>query len=128
MLLAVSHDNAQFIRLPLDGVFLSVHGAEVEHSGSRCVAFERLGHPLQNLERTVPVAMEVRRSAGTVGQFGHLGGGRTKRWGLCVIGDRGYSPTTQTEDSVSIKGAAISVVCLAALASGCGGGYSYLED
>ncbi len=50
MLLAVSHDNAQFIRLPLDGVFSSVHGAEFEHGGPRSIGFESLGHPLQNLE------------------------------------------------------------------------------
>jgi hypothetical protein len=54
MLLAVSHDNAQFIRLPLDGVFLSVHGAEVEHSGSCRVALERLGYPRQNLRGQLP--------------------------------------------------------------------------
>ena len=61
MLRAVGHDNAQFIRLPLDGVFLSVHGAEVEHGGSRCVALERLGHPLQNLKGQLPSQWKCRR-------------------------------------------------------------------
>lgn len=51
MLLAVGHDNAQFIRVRLYGLFLSVHRAEVEHSGSSGVAFERLGHPRHNLRR-----------------------------------------------------------------------------
>jgi hypothetical protein len=49
MLLAIGHDNAQFISLPFDGVFFPVHGAEIEHSGSCRVAFERLGHSQQNL-------------------------------------------------------------------------------
>jgi hypothetical protein len=46
MLLAVGHHNAQFIRVSLDGLFLSVHGAEVESCGAIC---EGLGHPRQNL-------------------------------------------------------------------------------
>jgi hypothetical protein len=49
MLLTIGHHNAQFIRIALDGPFLSVHGAEVEYSGSCSAICERLGHPRQNL-------------------------------------------------------------------------------
>jgi len=65
MMLAVSHDNAQFIRLPFNGVFLSVHGAEVEHSGSSRFAFERLGHPRQNLKDSSRRNGKVPRFTGT---------------------------------------------------------------
>jgi hypothetical protein len=64
MLLAVSHDNAQFIRLPLDGVFPSVHGAEFEHGGPRSIGFESLGHPLQNLRGQLPSQWKYPRPPG----------------------------------------------------------------
>jgi hypothetical protein len=48
MLLAIGENNAQFINLPFNGVFLPIHGAEIEHCGSCDVALERLGHTHQN--------------------------------------------------------------------------------
>jgi hypothetical protein len=57
MLLAVGHHNAQFIRISLDGVFLSVHGAEAEY-GDPCDAIcQRLGHPRQS-QRAALIARE----------------------------------------------------------------------
>lgn len=70
MLLAVGHDNAQFIRLPLDGLFLSVHGTEHEHGSSRWVAFERLRHPLQDLREQFPSQWRSRVGRTGVAQLG----------------------------------------------------------
>lgn len=96
MLLAVSHDNAQFIRLPVDGVFLSVHGAELEHSGSGCVASEGLGHPLQDLRGQFPSQRKCPR-AGRVGQSEHRSyrpGLKTSRvWGTRAAAGRRLSVT-----------------------------------
>jgi adenylate kinase family enzyme len=49
MLLAVSHHNAQFLRIAFNGLFLAVHGAEVEHSGPCSAICKGLRHPRQNL-------------------------------------------------------------------------------
>jgi hypothetical protein len=51
VLLAVGHHNAQFTRVPLHELFLSVHGAEVEYGYSFGPVRERLGHQQQNLRR-----------------------------------------------------------------------------
>jgi hypothetical protein len=64
MLLAVRHHNAQFISLPFDGLYLAVHGAEIEHSGCRRVAFERLRHAQKNPRGQLPSQWSSRTTGG----------------------------------------------------------------
>ncbi len=51
MPLAVGHGDKQFVDASLNGLFLPVHGSEIEHSGCWHVAVGGLGHGRQNLRR-----------------------------------------------------------------------------
>ncbi len=44
MLLAVGHDNAQFISIALDGMLTSIHRSAIEHRNPRHVTAGVLGH------------------------------------------------------------------------------------
>ena len=54
MLLAIAHDDAEFIGLGFNGVLLAIHGAKIEHCGSCGVAPERPGHAQQNPKGQLP--------------------------------------------------------------------------
>jgi hypothetical protein len=44
MLLAIGHDNGQFVGLPINGALLSVQGPKIENGSSCGAAVEKLRH------------------------------------------------------------------------------------
>jgi hypothetical protein len=54
MPLAIGHGNTQFMGITFDGLFLPIQGSEIEDSGFRRVALQRLGHAQQNLRMRPP--------------------------------------------------------------------------